>query len=159
MEVLEYQRRMGHISVEQLAQISRDGNFHLPFSTQVQPHLRSYIKGKNSRIRQGPTALVEAGEPKHSHQSLEVVIGFIAQQAFLFSYSPQMGLLSSPKSRLHLLNHINNFRSQYSVTEIRSDEESGILALRSDHGNQADEELKERHSSSRYSSGSHRHSF
>jgi PHP family Zn ribbon phosphoesterase len=32
--VKEYQRRMGHISVEQLAQISRDGNLHLPFSTE-----------------------------------------------------------------------------------------------------------------------------
>jgi hypothetical protein len=92
--------------------------------------------GKNKRTRRDPTPLVEAGEPKHSHQSLEVDIASIAKEAaFLFSYSPQMGLLSvdhMPTSS-HLWNHINNFRShQYSVTEIRSEEEPGILALWSD---------------------------
>jgi hypothetical protein len=59
--VKEYQRRMGHISVEQLTQISRDWNLHLPFSTgdiYKSNHISgpdpAHIKGKNKRTRRGP---------------------------------------------------------------------------------------------------------
>ena len=100
-QIKEYQKRLGYVSNEQLAQIARDGRLKLPFNSsdiykaaKINSPSIATLKGRNNRRKPNLSPVMEHNSEKVTHQTLEIDIMFIHKQAYLVTLAQPMGLLS-----------------------------------------------------------------
>lgn len=150
----EYREKLGYCSYEKLAQMVRNGTFSFPFGTKdVYDAMRYYgktiadIKGKSKKKTPQFHPTVELNDLNSiKTQVLEIDIIIVENQHYLVSIALPMKLMSieylptSPKSSSSLKTaidkHISKFNSHnFTITQIKCDEEPGIIALKNYYSN------------------------